>query len=204
MQLTPQTLQGRVVRLEPIEEAHREALRPAANDRDIWRFFPDRGDGPHFDALFDRRLAAQRDGSWIVHDVRRLADCALIGQTCFLNIDSVSARVEIGGTWYVAAARGGAVNPECKLLLMAAAFAAGARRVELKTDARNGRSRAAILKLGAVEEGTLRRHTLMWDGFVRDTVYYSVLEDEWPLVCEGLRGRLGRTPGALPLDPAGD
>jgi RimJ/RimL family protein N-acetyltransferase len=190
MQLTPQLLQGSFVRLEPIDEAHREALRPAANDTQTWRYFPDRGDGPHFDALFDRRLAAHRDATWIVHNVRHLADNTLIGQTCFLNIDTMSARVEIGGTWYTAAARGGPVNPECKLLMMDAAFTAGARRVELKTDARNAQSRAAILKLGAIEEGTLRRHTLMWDGFVRDTVYYSVLDDEWAAVRAGLRRRL--------------
>jgi N-acetyltransferase len=190
MQLAPQLLQGRFVRLEPIVEAHREALRPAANDPETWRFFPDRGDGPHFDALFNRRLATHRDATWIVHNVCDLADNTLIGQTCFLNIDSDNARAEIGGTWYTAAARGGPVNPECKLLLMEAAFGAGARRVELKTDARNARSRAAILKLGAIEEGTLRRHTLMWDGFVRDTVYYSVLDDEWPPVRAGLARRL--------------
>jgi len=191
MQLVALPLEGKHVRLEPIEEAHREALRAAANDAGIWQFFPDRGDGRYFDALFDGRLVAHRDGSWIVHNVRRLADNAMIGQSCFLNIDAKSARVEIGGTWYIAAARGGAVNPECKLLLMAAAFAAGARRVELKTDARNARSRAAILKLGAREEGTLRRHTLMWDGFVRDTVYYSVLDEEWAGVRAGLERRLG-------------
>jgi N-acetyltransferase len=190
MHLAPRPLKGKHVRLEPIEEGHREALRAAANDPEIWRFFPDRGDGSHFDALFERRLATHRDGTWIVHHVRRLADNALIGQTCYLNIDAYSARVEIGGTWYIRDARGGQVNPECKLLLMAAAFAAGAHRVELKTDARNAQSRAAILKLGAIEEGTLRRHTLMWDGFVRDTVYYSVLDDEWPGVRVGLERRL--------------
>ena len=190
MRLAAQLLEGKHVRLEPIEEAHREALRSAASDPGAWRFFPDRGDGPHFDTLFDRRLAAHRDGAWIVHIVRRLADDALIGQSCYLNIDAYSARVEIGGTWYVEAARGGVVNPECKLLLLTAAFAAGARRVELKTDGRNAQSRAAILKLGAIEEGTLRRHTLMWDGFVRDTVYYSVLDDEWPAVRARLEHRL--------------
>jgi N-acetyltransferase len=190
MQLAPLPLTGRLVRLEPIEESHREALRAAADDPETWRHFPDRADGEHFDALFDRRLAEHRGASWIVYSVRRLDDAALLGQTCFLNIDSYSARAEIGGTWYAAAARGGAVNPECKLLLMTHAFSAGAHRVELKTDARNSRSRAAILKLGAIEEGTLRRHTLMWDGFVRDTVYYSVLEDEWPKVRADLQRRL--------------
>ncbi len=178
------------MRLEPIEEAHREPLRLAADDAQTWRYFPDRADGAHFDTLFNRRLAGHADGSWIVYSVRRLADNALAGQTCFLNIDARNSRVEIGGTWYRADARGGVVNPECKLLLMGAAFSAGARRVELKTDARNAQSRAAILKLGAREEGTLRRHTLMWDGFVRDTVYFSVLDDEWPGVREGLVKRL--------------
>jgi len=190
MHIAPKTLEGRFVRLEPIEPAQREALRPAADDLDIWRHFPTRGDGPHFDAFFDRLLASHADGSWIVHAVRRLADNALVGQTCYLNIDPANARLEIGGTWYEAGARGGAVNPECKLLLMTAAFAAGARRVELKTDGRNARSRAAMLKLGAREEGALRRHTVMWDGFVRDTVYFSVLDDEWDAVRAGLDARL--------------
>jgi RimJ/RimL family protein N-acetyltransferase len=190
MHITPQALAGRFVRLEPIEPAQREALRAIADDPDIWRHFPVRGDGPHFDPFFDRLLALHADGSWIVHAVRRLADHALVGQTCFLNIDAANARVEIGSTWYGADARGGVVNPECKLLLLSAAFAAGARRVELKTDGRNARSRAAILKLGAREEGVLRRHTVMWDGFVRDTVYFSVLDDEWDSVRAGLDARL--------------
>ncbi len=168
----------------------RAALRPAADDPATWRHNPRRGDGPHFDAFFDESLAWHADGSWIVHAVRRLADNALVGQTCYLNISPENDRVEIGGTWYCADARGSAVNPECKLLLLSAAFAAGARRVELKTDARNARSRAAILKLGAKEEGTLRRHTVMWDGYVRDTVYFSVLDDEWAAVRARLEERI--------------
>jgi RimJ/RimL family protein N-acetyltransferase len=191
MRIEPQTHTGRFVRLEPISEGHRELLRAAADDPAIWRFMPTRGYGLYFDRFFDDLLAWHGEKSWIAHTVRRLSDNEVIGQTCYLNIDSGNARVEIGGTWYVAAARGTAVNPECKLLLMSAAFAAGARRVELKTDARNAASRAAILKLGAVEEGALRRHTLMWDGHVRDTVYFSVLDHEWAAVRAGLERRLG-------------
>ena len=191
MNLTPQILQGRFVWLEPLEERHREGLRAPANEEDIWRFIPDLGFGPHYDQMFDRRLAYSQRGVWIAHAVRRLNDNALVGQTCFLNIDAPNARVEIGATWYGADARGGAINPECKYLLMRAAFAAGARRVELKTDARNARSRAAILKLGATQEGILRRHTSMPDGFVRDTVYFSVLDHEWPNVQAQLERRLG-------------
>jgi RimJ/RimL family protein N-acetyltransferase len=190
MNLQPVPLEGRFVALEPLEERHREEMRAPANEEEMWRFVPVRGFGPHFDALFDRRLRDTRSGEIIAHAVRRRADNVVIGQTCFLNIEPVHTRVEIGATWYGADARGGAINPECKLLLMTRAFAAGARRVELKTDARNVRSRAAILKMGAKEEGALRRHTLMWDGHIRDTVYFSVLDDEWPLVRAGLEARL--------------
>ena len=190
MNLEPKILEARFVRLEPLEERHRELMRGPADEEDIWRFVPQRGFGPHFDALFDRRLQDTKSGAIIAHAVRRRADDLIVGQTCFLNIDPANARVEIGATWYGADARGGAINPECKYLLMRRAFDADARRVEWKTDARNTRSRAAILKLGAKEEGALRRHTLMWDGHVRDTVYYSVLDHEWPQVRAGLETRL--------------
>lgn len=189
MHLTPRSLTGRHVILELIEEAHREPLRAAANDPETWRFNPTRADGPHFDPEFNRHLADHAAGTRIVHTVRRRVDNTLVGQTSYMNISPNDRRVEIGSTWYVAEARGGAINPACKLLLLANAFAAGAIRVELKTDARNLRSRAAIRKLGAIEEGALRRHTRMWDGFMRDTVYYSILEDEWSVVREKLEER---------------
>ncbi|HVY03438.1 MAG TPA: GNAT family protein [Caulobacterales bacterium] len=192
MKLEPKILEGRFVRLEPLEERHREGLRAPAGEEDIWRFIPERGFGPFYDAMFTKRLDRTRSGEWIAHAVRRRADDALVGQTCFLNIDAHNDRVEIGATWYGADARGGPVNPECKYLLMEAAFEAGALRVELKTDMRNARSRAAIAKLGAKEEGVLRRHTKMWDGHVRDTVYFSVLDREWPAVRAGLEARLAR------------
>lgn len=190
MKLEAKNLAGRFVRLEPLEERHREPLRAPANEEDIWRFIPDHGFGPHYDQMFDRRLAYTKSGEWIAHAVRRLKDDALVGQTCFMAIDPRNGRVEIGATWYGASARGGPVNPECKYLLMRSAFDAGAVRVELKTDARNARSRAAILKLGAKEEGILRRHIRMPDGHIRDTVYFSVLDHEWPAVRAGLEARL--------------
>jgi len=190
MRLTPEPLQDRWVRLEPIAPEHRDALRAAADDPAIWRWFPDRGDGAHFDALFEDRLAKARNGAWIVFTVVRQADQAVVGQTCWMAIEPAHQRVEIGGTWYAPAAQASAVNPAAKRLLLSAAFAAGALRVELKTDALNARSRAAILKLGAQEEGILRRHTRMWDGRMRDTVYFSVLDHEWPAVEARLRQRL--------------
>jgi N-acetyltransferase len=190
MRLSPEILTGRHVILEPVQEAHRERLRAAANDPETWRFNPTRADGPHFDPEFNRHLADHAAGTRIVHTVRRRADNALVGQTSYMNISPNDRRVEIGSTWYAPEARGGPINPECKLLLLSNAFAAGAIRVELKTDARNLRSRAAIRKLGAIEEGALRRHTRMWDGFMRDTVYYSILDDEWPSVRARLKERI--------------
>ncbi len=190
MDLKPATLDGRFVRLEPLEEAHREPLRAMADDADIWRFIPDWGFGAHYDAMFTKRLERTQRGEWIAHAVRQRTDGKLVGQTCYLAIDAFNGHVEIGATWYAKPYQGGAVNPECKYLLLRHAFAAGALRVELKTDARNARSRAAIAKLGAKEEGTLRRNTVMPDGHVRDTVYFSILDHEWPAVKAGLEARI--------------
>lgn len=190
MRLPEGVLENRWVRLSPIEESHREALRAAAADPGLWRWFPDRGDGEAFDALFEHRLAQHAAGAWRVFTVIRALDSAVVGQTCWMAIEPAHARVEVGGTWYAFEAQGGSVNPAAKLLMLGEAFAADAERVELKTDALNARSRAAITKLGAVEEGVLRRHLRTWDGRWRDTVYFSVLKEEWPRVRAGLEARL--------------
>lgn len=168
------------VRLEPLCEAHKPGLRAAADDVGLWHFYPDRGDGPHFDAFFDVRLQLSRSRTWHAYTVIRRSDAKIVGQTCFLAIAADHLRLEIGGTWYCQPAQATAVNPAAKLLMFDAAFASGARRVELKTDALNARSRAAIAKLGAMEEGIFRAHMSMWDGHVRDTVYFSLLATEWP------------------------
>ena len=114
-----------------------------------------------------------------------------VGISCYLNIDPAQDSLEIGGTYYRPDARGGVVNPSAKLLLLGHAFASGARRVSFKVDAINARSRAAVLKLGAVQEGILRQDRIVWTGRVRDTVVFSVLRDEWPAVEAGLLTRLG-------------
>ena len=101
-----------------------------------------------------------------------------------------NATLEIGGTYYRPELRGGAVNPAAKRLLMAHAFESGARRVQYKVDAINARSRAAVLKLGAIQEGILRQDRVTWTGRVRDTVVFSILADEWPAVRERLDARL--------------
>ena len=98
--------------------------------------------------------------------------------------------MEIGATYYGPELRGGAVNPAAKRLLLANAFASGARRVQFKVDAINARSRAAVLKLGAVQEGILRQDRVTWTGRIRDSVVFSILADEWPAVRERLDARL--------------
>jgi RimJ/RimL family protein N-acetyltransferase len=115
----------------------------------------------------------------------------VIGSTRFMNIDRVNRRVEIGSTWIAPAWQRTAVNTEAKYLMLRHAFEVwGCFRVELKTDALNQKSRNAILRIGAKEEGTLRRHVLTWTGRVRDSVYFSILDSEWPEVKARLEDRL--------------
>lgn len=188
--LGPRVLEGRFVRLEPVGPEHAAELRAAADDPETWQYMPFEARGAGFDAWLEWIARETAKGEQLSFAVRRRADEAIVGSTSYLAIAREHARVEIGATWYVAGARGGRVNPEAKLLLFANAFEAGYRRVELKTDARNARSRAAILKLGAREEGTLRAHMRLANGRIRDTVYYSVLAEEWPAVRAGLEKRL--------------
>lgn len=190
MQLIAQNLTGRFVQLEPLAEAHREGLRVAANDPSIWTYFPVNASGADFEAWFNGVRQMHESGAYISFAVRRLADNALVGTSWFLAIVPEHKRVEIGGTWYARDAQASPVNPECKLLLLTHAFDAGANRVELKTDARNARSRAAIANLGAKEEGVHRAHMVVRDGHIRDTVYFSIIRSEWPAVRAGLEARL--------------
>ena len=116
-----------------------------------------------------------------------------VGSTRYGNIEPAHRKLEIGWTWIAPAWQRTAVNTECKYLLLSHAFEdLGADRVELKTDARNAASRAAILRIGAIQEGILRHHMLAAGGRVRDTVYFSILADEWPDVKAGLERKLGR------------
>ncbi|MGE0829539.1 MAG: GNAT family N-acetyltransferase [Hyphomonadaceae bacterium] len=189
MKLSPCDTEGRFARLFPICEAHREGLRAAAADPAIWRHWPRPVAALGWDVTFDRQLVEQAEGGWMLHTVFA-PDGAAVGQTCYLAIEPAHARVEIGGTWYAPAAQGGPINPQCKLLMLRHAFACGAERVELKTDAENTRSRAAILKLGAQFEGIFRHHMRRPDGSWRDTAWFSILRSEWPAVRSRLETRL--------------
>ena len=189
-------LTGSVVRLEPLVETHREGLRHAAQDERIWEFNLVTGFGPAFDPWFDAALKGQAAGNRIPFVVVRQSDGAVIGSTSYLDYTPAHLRVEIGSTWYVPAVWGTAVNPECKLLLFTHAFdALRMNRVSFHVDAINLRSQRAVLKLGAVKEGILRKHAVVYSGRIRDTVVFSVTVDEWPAVRERLRQRLRGMPG---------
>lgn len=189
MQLDVQVLENRHVRLEPMTEAHREDLRTAcAADPATWNdLYPFSMLGEAFDVGWNR-MYGKPSPDWSAFAVMTQGRCN--GTTSFLAIDPVNATVEIGATYYGPALRGGAVNPAAKRLLLAHAFASGARRVQFKVDAINARSRAAVLKLGAIEEGILRHDRITWTGRIRSTVVFSVLADEWSAVRERLDARL--------------
>ena len=190
MPIAPTILTGRHVRLEPLEERHRELVRPVAQDERIWSVTAS-AFGALYDPYFNAILAARGRGGDIGHAVFHLADQRYVGMTRYLAIEAAHKRLEIGGTWYHPSAWAGVVNPECKLLLMAHAFETLAfHRVEYKTDARNQRSRDAILRLGARQEGIFRKHMILVDGHVRDSVWFSVIDADWPDVKAGLEKRL--------------
>lgn len=182
--------QDDVVRLEPIAEHHREGLRAAcAADQDIWAaLYPFSMLDEHFDPQWARFLAWRDAGSW--HPYILVVKGEVVGVSCYLNIDLDNDALEIGGTYYRPEVRGGVVNPAAKRLLMAHAFDHGARRVQYRVDAINLRSRAAVTKLGAVQEGIIRHDRITWTGRQRDTVVFSILKDEWPSVRDRLDARL--------------
>lgn len=183
-------LEAAGVRLEPLCERHRAGLAAAADAADIWRYMPYDARGAGFERWFDWSLdlnSRNAEAVWAV----RTADGALAGSTRYLNIAARDKRVEIGSTWYTPAVWGGRVNPACKFMLLAHGFETlGLNRIEFKTDARNARSQAAIAKLGAVREGVFRRHMVLADGHIRDSVYFSIIREDWPAVKAGLEERL--------------
>jgi RimJ/RimL family protein N-acetyltransferase len=191
MPLEVPALTGRYVRLEPLEEAHREPLRVAADDERIWRHMLTVGRGPGFDDWFAEAFARKVAGIRVPFAVRRLVDGAIVGSTSYLDPVLPHKRVEIGSTWYRPDCWGTAINPECKLLLLAHAFdVLRVNRVQFITDRLNERSQAAIARLGAVEEGVLRSHMVVEGGRVRDSVMFSITWNEWPVVRERLTARL--------------
>jgi RimJ/RimL family protein N-acetyltransferase len=185
-------LEGEVVRLEPLVEEHREPLRSVAIHPEVWQWMDRRVTETEegFDQWFDGRLLARKMGD--EHGFATLsADGAPLGSSSYLAPRPLHDGVEIGNTWLTPSAWRGGANVEAKLLMFGFAFEElGCIRVELKTDARNERSRGAMEALPAKLEGIHRKHMQMPIAGVRDSAYFSVVDDEWPAVRENLKQRL--------------
>lgn len=186
----PVTLRGQVVRLEPMTIDHVAALSQVGLEPDLWLWIPnsvttaEEMRGYVLTALDERRRGVSMPFVIIDQSSDRV-----IGSTRYGNIDGLNRRLEIGWTWLTSAHQRSGANTEAKLLLLTHAFETlGAIRVELKTDALNEKSRKAIARIGAVEEGTFRKHLITHTGRVRDTVYFSIIDTEWPLVKARLTG----------------
>ena len=179
-------LQGRWVRLEPLEEAHVPDLSAVGLEDDIWRYMRYglvRTEEEMRAWVIELLTREKKFGEDLPFAVIYNENGRAIGVTRYLNIHQEDRNVEIGGTWYALAYQRTAVNTECKYLLLRHAFEVwGCVRVQFKADVRNVRSQRAIERLGAVKEGLLRKHMILPDGYVRDTVIYSILDEEWPAV----------------------
>ena len=213
--LTSPTLRGRFVQLEPLATSHIPGLvAAAAEDRSSFTFSEVPDGVAEVRNYVEKNIELARSGRQVPFTVRQLKTDRIVGATRFMDLevfewpppwppgvtrgpapsdDNPPSVVEVGGTWYAASAQRTVVNTECKLLLLSYAFDTwGVLRVSLKTDARNERSRTAILRIGARLEGIRRVHAPAVDGGVRDTAYYSIVASEWPEVhahLEALRDR---------------
>ncbi|MDX1294565.1 MAG: GNAT family protein [Hyphomonas sp.] len=192
MRIEPVTLENPFVRLVPFDvESHADALRDMAERSGqrlaTWPYFNPPGD---WISVWVASIRKRAEAGALLPFAVLMPDGGFAGMTAYLNPDAVSKNVEIGMTIYAPQFQGGAVNPACKHLLLEHAFGQGAIRVCFNVDERNARSRAAMAKLGAVQEGVLRDNRILPDGFVRSTVVFSVLAREWPAVKAGLEARL--------------
>lgn len=194
MDVKPLTLENRWVQLEPLAPHHAEGLWAIGQQADDWLWMP----RPCLHSLDDtcqwinEALQQQDRGLQVPFAIRDRVSGELAGSTRFLNIRPKDRGLEIGWTWLGRAFQRTPVNTATKLLLLGHAFdSLNALRVELKTDARNQRSQAAIARLGATREGLFRRHMVVQGGFVRDTVYFSITDQDWPAVQPRLLRMLG-------------
>ena len=196
MLIEPVTLRGRHVRLEPLIRSHLDALVDIGLEEDLWRWTVSQiRTRDHMRAYMDEAFEAQARGTALPFVTIHQASNRVAGSTRFANIDREHRRAEIGWTWIASPWQRTVVNTEAKYLMFRHAFETwGCIRVELKTDALNARSRAAILRIGATEEGTFRNHMITESGRFRDTMYFSILDREWPAVKRRLEARLAYRP----------
>ena len=193
MDVSPITLSGQHVRLEPLRTAHAESLVAAASDGELWNSLvtvvPDRST---VSGYIEAALRGQAQGHELPFVIVRTRSGEVVGTTRFYEIVAADRRVAIGYTWLSQSAQRTAINTEAKLLMLTHAFEHWeCLRVELLTDVLNEQSRTAILRLGAKQEGTLRRHMIMPNGRIRDSVCFSIITEEWPEVKARLVTKLG-------------
>ena len=168
-------MRDREIRLDPLAQDHREALKAAcAEDLEIWPIYAFSYDPDHFDDSFDILLGRPAWRPFAVFSGEEL-----VGVSAFIGIDPERGVLEIGNTYYVPKLRGTGFNRRVKDLMIKRAIHCGFRRIEFRVDSRNGRSQAAMTKLGAVREGVIRADRITWTGHVRDTVLFSILAEEW-------------------------
>ncbi len=172
-----EAMTGEDCRAELFEERHRQPLKAAcAEEREIWQIYANDFGPDGFDRSIDGYIAKAANRTFVLFDGDELA-----GMSSFLGIDEGRQALEIGGTYYRPHLRSSGLNQRLKNMMIARAFECGIRRVEFRVDRRNARSQAAMKKLGAVREGVLRADRITWTGHVRDTVLFTILEDEWPV-----------------------
>jgi len=192
--ISPFSLEGTHVRLEPLRPEHAAMLWEIAKDHlaDLFQWIPYRLESvEHFKEFNRQVLEEQKRGVSIPFASYERESEQIVGTTRFMNMDLANRKVEIGSTWIAPRWQRTVINTESKYLMLCHAFEVwNSVRVELKTDALNQRSRQAILRLGAKEEGTLRKHMLTWNGRQRDSAYFSILDTEWPQVKVGLEAKL--------------
>jgi RimJ/RimL family protein N-acetyltransferase len=195
MPLAPTTLTGRRVRLEPLTQSHAADLQAVTGEPELWRYMPfgSLANPEKLRAWIETMAAERETGTGYAFAIIDLASGRAVGSSSYFDFMDRDRWVEIGRTWLGRPYWRTAINTECKYLLLRHGFEVlGMNRVQLKTDARNLRSQAAIARLGAVREGVLRAHVIMPDGHLRDTVMYSITAPEWPAVKAGLEERMKR------------
>lgn len=199
MDIQPITLEGLMVRLEPLALSHHAQLCKAGLDFDLWRWATQNIRTPKdMQAYIEQALSEQAKGTSLPFATIDRGSGEAVGSTRYLNIDPANLRLEIGATWLAKRWQRTGANTEAKYLMLRHAFERlGCMRVEFKTDSLNQQSRDAILDLGATEEGLLRNHMLAWSGRVRHTVYYSIIDSEWPEVKARLEKKLARNGGKI-------
>ena len=190
--IAPVTLENAGVRLESLTRDHASALAMAAADGELWSLWYTSVPEPDsVMSYIEQALAAQAAGHELPFAIRLQESGRVVGSTRYLHIVEDHKRLEIGSTWLAKSCQGTVVNPASKLLLLGHAFTVlDVNRVEFVTHSKNAQSRAALLKLGASQEGILRHHRVLPDGSLRDSVVFSILAAEWPAIREALEKRL--------------